>query len=252
MIHHAVVQGSEEWLRLRLGKPTASEFERLITPAEKRDPKTGEIKGWQPTRGETRRNYALELVTQLIIDGPLDAPTTPAMIHGTSWEEKAKRAYEMLTGVDVEDCGFCTTDDGMVGASPDAFVTEDGSLEIKCPHKPNIHVGYLLKPETLQEEFWVQVQGQLYVTGRKWTDLISYFMGIPMVQVRITPHQEFQARLAASLKQFLCELTDMIQVAKDRGVVFRERKPAEPQLPHKDWLTQQDVEDIIAARFPNG
>lgn len=188
-IHHAVVQGSEEWLRLRLGKPTASEFDRIIT-----------AKKWEPTSGEARRKYALQLVTELILDGPLDGVTTPSMIHGKDWEVKARRAYEMIDGVDAVDCGFVTTDDGLVGASPDAFIGEDGSLEIKCPERPEIHVGYLLNPDTMKDAHWVQVQGQLYVTGRQWTDLISYFMGIPMARVRITPHPEFQAKLDVDRK----------------------------------------------------
>lgn len=236
MIHHAVVQGSEEWLRLRLGRPTASEFHRLITPAE-----------WKPAAG--RRSYQVELLTELILDGPLDSAVTPGMLHGTDWEEKARRAYEMLAGVDVEHCGFCTTDDGLVGASPDAFVGDDGSLEIKCPEKPEIHVGYLLSPTTLEKAHWVQVQGQLYVTGRQWTDLVSYFMGIPMARVRITPHPEFQAKLKVALDGFLREFTDLIELAKRRGVVFRERAKEEPPIPSKDWITQEDVDMINAARF---
>lgn len=239
MIHHAVVQGSEEWLRLRLGRPTASDFERIITAVKH-----------EPTKGETRRRYAVKLLTELILDGPLDSPTTPSMIHGSDWEMKARRAYEMLEGVDVTECGFCTTDDGMIGASPDSFVDEDGSLEIKCPEKPDIHVANLLDPDGLRKEHWVQVQGQLYVTGRQWTDLVSYFMGIPMARVRIVPDPVFQAKLDAALQGFLRELTDLIELAKARGVVFRERKPEEPVLPSKDWLTQADVDAIVSARFP--
>lgn len=247
MIHHAVVQGSEEWLRLRLGIPTASEFERIITPA-KLETKDGVIKGWNPTKGETRRKYQVKLVTELILDGPLDGPTTPSMLHGHDWEKKAVRAYEMIDGVDIDECGFCTTDDGLAGASPDAFVGEDGALEIKCPERPEIHVGYLLDLASLRDEHWVQVQGQLYVTGRQWTDLVSYFMGIPMARVRITPDPEFQPRLDAALKQFLCELTDLITLAKNRGVVFPGRTTTDPPLPSKDWLTDADVDAIIAAR----
>lgn len=236
MVHHSVVQGSEEWLRLRLGRPTASEFSRIITP-----------KKWQVAAG--RIEYAIELVTELALDCPLDGVTTPAMIHGKDWEPKAIRAYEMIEGVDVEPCGFCTTDDGMIGASPDSFVGEDGSLEIKCPEKPEVHMGYLLHPGDFSGDHWVQVQGQLYVTGRKWTDLVSYFMGLPMARVRITPHEEFQTKLDAALKQFLRELTDLIEAAKAKGVRFRERKVSEPKIPSKDWITEEDVEVILAGRF---
>lgn len=241
MIHHAVVQGSEEWIRARLGKPTASEFDRIITAVK-----------WEPTKGETRRKYAVKLLTELILDGPLDGTTTPSMVHGKDWEVKARRAYEMLEAVDVEDCGFCTDDLQTYGASPDAFVGEYGSLEIKCPERPEIHVGYLLNPDSLKDEHWVQVQGQLYVTGRKWTDLISYFMGIPMARVRIEPHPEFQKKLDVALRSFLCELSDLVELAKARGVEFHQSTPesswfapaADPDHT-SDELGEQETEEII-------
>lgn len=236
MIHHAVVQGSEEWLRLRLGRPTASEFDRIITP-----------KKWELAAG--RRAYQIRLLTELILDAPLDTAITPAMLHGQDWEPKARAAYEMENGVDVEPCGFCTLDDGSVGASPDGFVGEDGSIEIKCPEKPEIHVAYLLNPEYLRDEHWTQVQGQLYVTGRKWTDLISYFMGIPMARVRIEPHHVFQARLQTALQTFLAEFRDLCDLAIKRGVKFPSRSSDKPALDHgRDWVTEQDVEEILAAQ----
>jgi hypothetical protein len=235
VIHHAVVQGSEEWLRLRLGIPTASEFSRIITP-----------KKWDLAAG--RAQYRVELLTEMILGGPLDGVTTPAMLHGKDWEPKARAAYEMQEGVDVEDCGFCTDDARTYGASPDAFVGDDGSLEIKCPEKPEIHVGYLLNPDSFSESHWVQVQGQLFVTGRKWTDLISYFMGIPMVRVRITPHEEFQAKLAAHLRTFLTELDSLKAVAIERGCKFHEDKPA-PPAPDliRDMTTHADIEEMVAS-----
>lgn len=234
MVHHSVVQGSEEWLRLRLGRPTASEFDRIIT-----------AKKWELSAG--RHTYALRLLTELILDGPLDSIVTPAMLHGKDWEEKARAAYEMAEGVDAITCGFCTTDDGMIGASPDAFIGEEGSLEIKCPERPEIHVGYLLHPDTLKDEHWVQVQGQLLVSQRKWTDLISYFMGIPMARVRIEPHPEFQAKLAAALKTFLAEFKDLCELAVKRGVKFPDRN-GKIEDHSRDWITPEDVEQIIAGR----
>ena len=247
MKHLRVTQGSEEWLQARLGIPTASEFERIITPA-KMETKDGLIKGWNPTKGETRRRYQVKLVTELILGCSLDDVNTASMQHGRDWEMKARRAYEMLHGVDVEECGFCSLDDGSAGASPDGFVGEEGSLEIKSPERPEIHVGYLLRPETLSDEYWVQVQGQLFVTGRKWTDLISYFMGIPMAVVRITPDEEFQKRLGAALDTFRSELAGLIEVARSRGVVFRERSQAAAKDHSQDFVTDEDVTAILAAR----
>ena len=244
MIHHRVTQGSEEWLRLRMGRPTASEFERIITPAKK-ETKDGQILGWNPTKGETRRAYAVYLLTELILDTPLSGVTVSAMDHGHDWEPKARAAYEMLHGVDVELCGLCTSDDGTAAASPDGFVGEDGSIEVKCPERPQIHCEYLLRPESLKEEHWVQTQGQLYITGRKWTDLISYFGGMPMVTVRVTPDDEFQKRLDVALRSFVCELSDLVKRAKAESWI----KPKAAAPDHtRDWLTQDDIDVLLKSR----
>lgn len=243
MIHHKCIQGSEDWLRLRLGRPTASEFERIITPAERRT-KEGEIKGWQPTKSETRRAYQIKLLTELILGVSLDNVVTPAMLHGKDWEPKARSAYELEENTDVEICGFCTLDDGSAGASPDGFVGQDGSIEIKCPERPEVHMGYFMDAEAFIAEHWAQVQGQLYITGRKWTDLISYFMGLPMATVRITPHPEFQKRLHSALQTFLAEFRDLRELAVNRGVKFPSRADKPAQELGRDWFTQDDVDAV--------
>ena len=235
MIHHACIQGSEQWLRLRFGKPTASEFDKIITPAK-----------WEPTKGEARRKYVIHLLTELILDTPLSGVSTPSMLHGNTWEDKARKAYEFEHSVDVELCGFCTDDAETIGASPDGFVGEDGSLEIKCPENPEVHCGYMIDPETLKQAYFVQTQGQLFVTGRKWTDLVSYFGGMPMVCERVRPVEEFQAKLAAALKLFTNDLALYVDMAKDRGWI----KPLAPADAPSDKyaVTMEDLEFILKAR----
>ena len=238
MIHHLCVQGSPEWLRLRMAKPTASEFDRIITP-----------KKWELTKGGTCRAYLIEMLTELILDMPLDRATTAAMDHGHDWEPKARAAYEMMRGVDVALCGFCANDAGTIGASPDGFVGDDGSVEIKCPEKPEIHCGYMIDPMSLAEKYFVQTQGQLFVTGRKWTDLVSYFGGMPMVVHRVTPVGEFQAKLGEALKSFCSDLALYIDMARERGWL----KPPRPTLDHSgDFVTDADVDLILAANARRG
>lgn len=230
MIHHECTQGGEEWKALRLGRPTASSFHRIIT-AKKWDYAAGAI------------SYAVELLTERILGVPLDGAVTPAMLHGTDWESTARAAYEMMTGIDVTPCGFCSTDDGTAGASPDAFVGEDGSLELKCPFKPEIHVGYLLHPKDFVQQYWVQVQGQLFVTGRKWTDLVSYFRGLPMVCERVIPSGEFQSKLAVALKQFAAASGALEAIALERGVKFADAAPVPDHS--RDFISEEDEEAVI-------
>lgn len=235
MIHLRHKQGSREWHLDRLDKPTASETDKLIT-----------AKKWESTASAARMGYILRLVTQRALGIPLDGWLSPAMLHGRDWEPKARAQYELQNGVEVEECGFCVTDDGTFGASPDAFVGEDGSLEIKCPENPAVHMGYLLHPETFKEAHWLQVQAQLYVTQRKWTDLMSYFQGLPLVIVRVTPHAEFQAKLDAAIKQFTQDLRSEMAVAEARGVTFPELE-SETAKVYPEWLTQTDVDDYLTS-----
>lgn len=235
MIRYDVKQGSDQWHELRIGIPTASEYDRIITS-----------KKWESTSGETRRKYLLVLTAELIYRIPRDKVVTPAMIHGHDWEPKARAAYEMQYGVDAEEIGFCTNDEGTTGASPDSFIGSDGSLEIKCPLYPHNHLGYVMSPQTLEDEYWVQVQGQLYITGRKWTDLFSYFQGMPNVVRRITPHHEFQTKLDAALKLFINDQRLYVDAAKTKGVKFFEESEDASTAYPADWVTDEDAEAQIA------
>lgn len=230
MKHFRCTQGSEEWARLRIGKPTASAFDKLITAVK-----------WEPTKGETRRAYQIMLLTELILDMPLAGVTTASLAHGHTAEEKARAAYEMLSGKEVEACGFVTNDEQTYGASPDALVGEDGSLEIKCPFKPEIHIAYYMNHEALVQEYFVQTQGQLFVTGRKWTDLISYVGTLPMVQVRILPHPVFQEKLGVALRNFCAEFSDLVLRAVELGIL-----KDTPQT--TDWIQASDVDWVRKGR----
>lgn len=239
MNHLDCIQGSEQWHGHRHGLPCSSAFDRIIT-----------AKKWEPSAA--RWGYHRELLTELALDISLDQVTTQAMQSGHDWEPKARAAYELKYGVDVEPVGFCTTDDGRIGASPDGFVGSDGLLELKCPFKPDVHMGYVLKPESLQDEYFVQTQGQLYVTGRKWTDLISYHLGLPMVSLRITPHPEFQEKLDRALRDFLREFADLIEIAKARGVRFPDSgkaalvNPIVSLVADPTLVTEADLDEIVA------
>lgn len=208
MKYFHVRQGSPEWLRLRLAMPTASNFEKIIQP-----------KQWSPTKGETRLNFQMFLLAELILDAPLSTVTTAAMDHGTEYEENSRLLYEMMTGQEVKECGFITNDAMTYGASPDGFVGDEGSIELKNPIRPDVHVSYLMNPRSLVDAYWVQTQGQLLVTKRKWTDLVSNFRGLPLVDVRVEPHPEFQEKLAAALDSFCEEFRLLVERATELGYV---------------------------------
>jgi hypothetical protein len=206
MIIHVCTQGSEEWRRLRMGVPTASEFHRILTP------------GGKPSK--QAESYLFGLLGELMMGRPLDAPSFPWMERGHDLESDAANWYELQCDIATKIVGFCTTDDGRIGASPDRLVGDDGLLEIKCP-SPDVHVRYLLFPDRgVDAEYRVQVQGQLYVTGRRWCDVVSYHPELPSVIVRVERDEDYIAKLDAELKTFCERLADGKVQLQTRGLLI--------------------------------
>lgn len=167
-------QGSPEWIHCRLGIPTASHFAELVTP-----------KTLKPSASS--RRYLRELLAEYMLGEPVDQGASQWMERGTALEVEARRWYEFDRGVEVRTVGFVQTNDGLCGCSPDGMVNDDGLLEIKNPSAV-VHVGYMLEPEALVDEYRAQVQGQLWVCEREWCDLLSYTpatRGLEPVVVRV-------------------------------------------------------------------
>lgn len=82
-------------------------------------------------------------------------------------------AYEMLTGNIVMPSEFIVHPKyDWLGCSPDGLINDDGGTESKCPFNEAIHVRTWL--EGMPEEHMAQVQGCMFVTGRKWWDFLSF------------------------------------------------------------------------------
>lgn len=185
-----VVQGSPEWLNARLGIPTASAFDRVLTPAK-----------LQPSaKAEAYRN---QLLAEWFVGHPIDFDGTSGfMERGKELEPQARAAYEFHRDVDVQVTGFILRDDEMAGGSPDGLVGKDGGLEIKCP-AIQTHLGYMLQPQDLADEYRSQVQGNLYVSGRAWWDIMAFHPELPPVIVRVERDERYQAALATVLDAFV-------------------------------------------------
>lgn len=205
MIYVDVKQGSPEWHWARLGVPTASGFAKIITPKTRKPSASAD-------------SYANELLAAWMTGIPADAAVSGFMQRGTSLESKARSSYEFLRDVTVQTVGFCLLDDHSAGCSPDGLVGEDGLLEIKCPGATK-HVENLLD---MTEDHFTQVQGQLFVTGRKWCDLMSYHPEMPPALVRFERDETYLAALAPALAAF----TEKLE-AKRRRLIEAGCKPAE-------------------------
>ena len=192
-------QGSEEWLERRLGIPTASEFDRIITPAKLELSKSS-------------KPFMCKKLAEWMYGAPLEAFVSPWMERGKGLEAEAVRYYEMDRDVETSAVGLVTTDDGMIGASPDRLVGDDGLLEMKCPALET-HVGYMLDPSSLVADYRMQTQGQLWVCGdREWSDLMSYYPGFPSVIVR----QQVDTKVSLALSTHIPAFVDTMLQCREK------------------------------------
>lgn len=154
-------QGTHEWFAARVGVCTASRFSDAC----------GRTKDLEPNAACL--NYvaqvALEIVSEERVDDPYE---TPEMRRGRELEPEARIAYQARRNVFVSERGICLTDDERFGYSTDGDVDPDGAIEIKCPDSARKMLAIWREGEI--GEYWHQIQGGLWITGRAWCDLVVY------------------------------------------------------------------------------
>jgi len=114
-----IEQGSDEWLKLRLGVATASNFDKIITTTGK--------------ESESLKKYALQLATELMLETPEPSFKNDVMARGNELESLARDAYQEQSFNVVEQITMFKSDCGNFGYSPDGIVGVGGLVEIKCP-----------------------------------------------------------------------------------------------------------------------
>lgn len=187
-------QGDTSWLLARLGVVTASEISNLITP-------TGAIR-----KGEKVETYLYQKLAERVLGLTGSIPPTWAMDQGSLLETMAIPFLEFSFDWKIERVGFCLSDDGKVGCSPDGLIGEDGGVEIKCPQATN-HVRYLTEG-VVPEDYIAQVNFSLYVTGRKWWDFVSYNQHLPPLVVRTERNEQNMAAIARAAGDFIIRLDE--------------------------------------------
>ena len=202
-INEKVEQGSEEWLQLRKGRATASEFSKILTS-------TGKI-------SKSAVGYMHKLARECVVDDPLEFMGNKHTDWGHEHEPMARDLFRERMGMDVVEVGFCTRDDLLVGCSPDGLIRDPdtgewiGGLEIKCPSVDK-HVEYKMANE-LPSEHKMQVHGSMAVTGLPWWYYMSYFPGLEPLIIKVE-RDDFTQAVSTALDQFV------IDYAEERERVF--------------------------------
>jgi hypothetical protein len=182
-------QGTPEWLNSRLGCPSGSGFDKLITAT-----------GKPSTQAE---GYVNQLIAELLTGETTYVKKTEWMERGNELEPRARDYYELATGNTVVETGFCKHDKLECGVSPDGIVGDHGLIEIKCP-SPSVHVAYL-RAGVLPTKYKQQIQGQMWlIDDREWCDFLSYHPSMPALLVRVERDDDYIKLLQAEVEK-ACE-----------------------------------------------
>ncbi len=201
-IIHDCEQGTDEWRRVRMGMPTASEFSTILA------------KGKNGGESVTRRKYLYTLAGEIITGEPGEAYENAYMERGKLMEPEARDLYAFAHGAELRRVGFITN--GPKGCSPDSLIGADGMLEIKTK-KADIAIECLLKGE-FPSEHRAQCQGGLWVAEREWIDLCVYWPGLPLFVKRATRDEAYIKELAEAVDRFNDELAEIVSRVRSYGM----------------------------------
>ena len=176
-------QGSPEWVQSRHAKVTASRLGDWLAVG----------KNGKPLKRRT--DYEVEIAYERQFKVSFQKFVTKAMQDGIDYEQNLADAYSSALGVPVEKCGFFYSD--KFGASPDRLVGDDGLIECKV-------LGDNSFADVLQhgvpDDHYLQIQGQLLATGRKWCDYVAGNLNTSKFKViRVEPDTDTIKRIRDSL-----------------------------------------------------
>lgn len=152
------VQGTPEWWLAKLGVPSASEMDKIITPA-KLDPSS------------QAEGYMNKLIGEYFRGKPDETFQSEWMKRGKENEQEARDYYALSFNCEPRQVGFCLHDSGRFGCSPDMLL-DGGGCELKVV-SPGVLISYHRKG-VLPLDYKIQVLGSLVVSELGFWDFMAY------------------------------------------------------------------------------
>lgn len=234
--HWDVAQGSGEWMKLRAGRPTASNFDQVMTP-----------KMMKPS--ESRKKYGCRLIAERVMNWQADSlETIKHIADGKENEPLAVAKMELVYDISSELIGFVSTDDGRFGASPDRVAGVSPAKdrvsivsEVKAPTVP-IQMERLIFGDN--DAYRCQRQGQLWVAAADKAIFFSYNPRMPDYMIEDGRDEEFIGKLVDCLERFADELDEWERKVRARGA-FQAFAELVPPVDAAYANSAQELDDLI-------
>ena len=153
---HNVIQKSDEWFKLRMGKITASNVFLL--------------RGNSKTRDDVIRTKAAEIITGNYIPIKINSIDIE---RGNILEYEAIQKYSDKYDINTKEVGFVELD-SFIGVSPDCFANDDGLAEFKCPRDKNYINVVVHGVNAISKLYLYQMNMQMFVCDKQWCDYVVY------------------------------------------------------------------------------
>jgi YqaJ-like recombinase protein len=217
-----MIQNTPEWAQARAGKITSSRMCDVMAfsvgdGVYKSGPRKGQPKIAKPLKART--DYIGDIIAEILTGEPREQVRAKPLDWGHDVEAAARAAYEADTGEIVQQVGFVAhPTEPYIGCSPDGLIGDDGQLQIKCPNNPAVHIATLR--DGMPEEHVPQVQGEMLVTGRAWSDFVSFDPRMPehlrLYRQRIVRDEAYIATLAAACESLWAEVQSLLEQLNER------------------------------------
>lgn len=197
-------QYSPEWYACRMGLPTASEFHKLFMKGKKADEES-----------KTRRRYMLDLIGERLTGQPRETFSNSHMQRGKDMEAEACAYYAVLEDVEPTTVGFIRNE--KAGCSPDRLIGSDGLLQVKTMLPPLLLALHLAPPTAVYTEHDAQLYGELWITGREWSELLVYWPGIKPFRKKVYRDEAKIKSIELGVEMFISELLETMAKLEARA-----------------------------------
>jgi len=202
MIIKNLKQGSDEWFTEKLGKPSASNIDNIVTS--------------QGKVSTQRKGYLYTLVAERITGKRDDTFKNEAMEMGNAREAESRDLVSFVTGHEIEEVGVVYKDEQeRFLCSPDGLVNNrEYGLELKNV-LGKTQVGYLLENK-VPTKYVVQIQTSLYVTGLPFWMFCSYSPALEPLIIKVPRNDLLIKMIGDSLNKFCDELDFLSDKLKEK------------------------------------
>lgn len=191
-----------EWLALRAGKFSGSDFNQYMAIVEK----------------DKLSDSAETALHKKVLQGlgeQFDGYKSESMERGNELEPIAREMYIQETFNDVQEIGFADWEQLRAGCSPDGVIYgADGQIdkiiEIKCPEIV-AYIKYAENEKNIPTVYKTQMQYNMLITGAKSCDFVAYHPNMRLIVHTIDADADYQAKIVAALEKLNTRYDEILE-----------------------------------------